>query len=82
VFESSLEYNQRLKEKWTRLVSPGKLRYDVISGTHQSIVLWNDAPKLAALLNKGLPAYTSPRKHCHQPANQPTHSADGRVKRG
>jgi thioesterase domain-containing protein len=72
VIESSLEYNQRLKEKWTPLVSPGKLRYDIIPGTHQSIVLWNDAPKLAALLNDGLPAYTS-RRQAAPPASTPAH---------
>ena len=76
VFELSLEYNQRLKEKWTHLVSPGKLRYDVITGTHQSIVLWNDAPKLAALLNEGLPAYTS-RRQALPPASKPAHAFPG-----
>jgi thioesterase domain-containing protein len=64
LIESSLEYNQRLKEKWAPLVSPGKLRHDIITGTHQSIVLWNDASNLAALLNEGLPAYTVQRRSC------------------
>lgn len=84
VIESSLEYNQRLKEKWTPIVSPGKLRHDIIPGTHQSIVLWNDAPKLAALLNEGLPVYTSCRQAL-PPASQPAPAfplnADRRVKR-